>query len=649
MVYRKKGTPEEETTALTKRVSDIASLQGGRLLSLRILDINQMIDLECAKSHSFSLLCRSVIYKDSWCPFCTRGMIYSQDEAAQRLRPSGFKLLSNVSVQKDDVIAECLVCGEQLQAEYGMLLKRQTLCTCQLDIQRRISNTKRVEEYVRKRNGTLIDPRPLAQKEFVTVECDKRHQWDVIVGSLLFGKTWCPECSSNKPRSLDELAEIVASRGGKLKTLDYRGVDGTYQFECSLGHEFSNMFKKVEKGQWCPICSRGSKSEEVARTTLEQLLGKKFPRKRPKWLRNSRGYQMELDGFSEDLSVAFEYQGYQHFESDHWGTDLASRKKDDELKKVLCRAHGVILLELTFRNEYEQFPKEIMRQLKLEGFDLSKYDFSKKIDLSKAYIREDRLLELRDLLANKGIEVLSNAWLGVGQKYRLRCTVCETIWEAKGNSFFNSRRVAGCDYCNRRTPANKQDMSSLIEFAKSHGGKVLSTEYVRRNHKYMWECSKGHIFEGNLNYMKDKSRFCFECEGWQKKSTLTGDEAHAEFLGYGFELREPFTQRSRNLKTTCLKCSYEGFQVLDKLRAGTSNCKGCKLREQEATALRLFAQANIRPLGPFEGRSLPWRSECLKCHSIVSPRASDLERGQGGCKFCGRLASRKKPEVTGNS
>ena len=60
----------------------------------------------------------------------------------------------------------------------------------------------------------------------------------------------------------------------------------------------------VGRGQWCPTCNKGSKSEELARVAFQHAFHASFPKKRPKWLRNDRGRQMELDGFAEELGIA---------------------------------------------------------------------------------------------------------------------------------------------------------------------------------------------------------------------------------------------------------------------------------------------------------------------------------------------------------
>jgi len=325
---------------------------------------------------------------------------------------------------------------------------------------------------------------------------------------------------------LDELRQITEARGGRLLSTEYSNVDTKYDFECVLGHRFSNSFKKVESGQWCPTCNKGRISEEVSRTTFEQLFGVPFQNERPQWLRNSRGRLMEIDGANLELGIGFEYHGAQHFRKNLYIKDdakLAQRREDDVTKERLCREHGIALVVLTHEMTYPEFPEQIRKQLLEHGVDLSRVDFTAPIDLARAYVRTDRLEELRELLAPKNIEVLSTAWLGSDQPYDLKCHTCGYTWSALGNMFFNSRRVAGCDKCHRRKYGEslKLSLAPLVAYATSNGGELLSTDYVKRNHYYRWRCSVGHEFDGNFNNMKHRRQFCPVCEGRMKRKRKT--------------------------------------------------------------------------------------------------------------------------------
>jgi hypothetical protein len=120
----------------------------------------------------------------------------------------------------------------------------------------------------------------------------------------------------------------------------------------------------------------------------------------------------------------------------------------------------------------------------------------------------------------KNIKVLSPKYIGSNSYVELRCLICNHKWSAKGNAFFNNRRIAGCDKCNRRKAGkrNKLSIQHLQEYAKNKGGQLISSKYVQSQYRYSWKCSQGHAFTGIFSEMKYRKQFCPICEGRQIRS-----------------------------------------------------------------------------------------------------------------------------------
>lgn len=86
----------------------------------------------------------------------------------------------------------------------------------------------------------------------------------------------------------------------------------------------------------------------VSETILARIVKGLYPNSkvimhhRPKWLEG-----LELDIYLPEHSLAFEYQGIQHFIAvDHWGgkTQLKKQQEHDERKKTLCKKKGIVLI-----------------------------------------------------------------------------------------------------------------------------------------------------------------------------------------------------------------------------------------------------------------------------------------------------------------
>jgi hypothetical protein len=504
-------------------------------------------------------------------------------------------------------------------------------------------NKNVLDEIARIRGGKVLTTEPITLKEKWLFECSETHTWQAQGSSVKAG-TWCPRCGGSYPRNLSELEKIVEERGGKLLSFEYKGVDATYSFRCNLGHEFQNMFKKVEKGQWCPTCNKGKKSEEIARVTFEHLFGVPFRKVRPTWLRNSRGRLMEIDGYSETLKIGFEYQGIQHFKnSGPYSSNLPLRIQDDELKFKLCLEQGIALFYLTYEDKYEDFPKRIKDQATQFGIDVEGIDFDSEVDLSGAYIRDDRIEELRVLLASKNIRVLSNKWLTSNAKYSLECLVCGHTWQAQGNMFFNSRRVAGCKVCAMKeiAGANKGGLQDLQDFASTFAGQCLATVYVQRRWRYKWRCAKGHLFEGNFNNMKFRNEFCPECEGRAKKELVSSNEAIQKFEEAGLVLLETYKSKRSWVKVRCEKCGTQSRQKFQNLEDGAAPCKACEHKTKNAEALDVMLAAGVQPLEPYVNVTAKWLCRCLTCQNQVTPTYVNVKRGQGACVHCGHEKTKR--------
>jgi hypothetical protein len=60
---------------------------------------------------------------------------------------------------------------------------------------------------------------------------------------------------------------------------------------------------------------------------------------------------LELDGYNQDLKIAFEYQGEYHYMEvpiHQQSRTLEEIQQTDKLKKDLCQRHGVTLIQVPY-------------------------------------------------------------------------------------------------------------------------------------------------------------------------------------------------------------------------------------------------------------------------------------------------------------
>lgn len=111
-----------------------------------------------------------------------------------------------------------------------------------------------------------------------------------------------------------------------------------------------------------------SPGEEIVRQALEEIFERPFPTKRPAFLKNPEtGFNLELDCFNEELGIAAEYQGSQHYEFPNnyhanykQFTDQVYR---DDVKKKLCEEAGVYLIRVPYNVPFNQIKNYIKERL----------------------------------------------------------------------------------------------------------------------------------------------------------------------------------------------------------------------------------------------------------------------------------------------
>lgn len=212
------------------------------------------------------------------------------------------------------------------------------------------------------------------------LECD--HEWEQTYVVVNEG-TGCPECAGNLRKTEDD----YKNKGGK----DYLEIEW-------IGEELPTNTK--EPTLWkCKVCLEeitksygdiitaevgctncGLKSEGECRRILEGLFkDRKFP-KRSKFLYSERlDKWLEYDGYNEDLKLAFEYQGEQHYKyyPKHFHKagyhKFEEQKERDKEKLRLSKEKGIIVIMIPYTcRSYRQKEKFIREQCEKEFMVLSR-------------------------------------------------------------------------------------------------------------------------------------------------------------------------------------------------------------------------------------------------------------------------------------
>tara|TARA_Y100000034_G_scaffold126705_1_gene178347 strand:- start:5106 stop:5891 length:786 start_codon:yes stop_codon:yes gene_type:complete len=150
---------------------------------------------------------------------------------------------------------------------------------------------------------------------------------------------------------LNTLQKYAKLKGGHCTSKTCTNIESIISWECEKQHSWTMSAKFAKKGYWCPICTPFI-NETKARKLLEKILNSTFKKIRPNWLKNPATNQnLELDGYSPKLKIAFEYNGKQHYQPvDIFGgeSSFKSQIRRDELKKQLCKNNNIKLIIIPY-------------------------------------------------------------------------------------------------------------------------------------------------------------------------------------------------------------------------------------------------------------------------------------------------------------
>lgn len=87
--------------------------------------------------------------------------------------------------------------------------------------------------------------------------CARGHEWRATPNQIRL-RTWCLECYRlDKPYrlSIRDLQADASKKGGSCHSTEYKGLEGSYEYECGKGHQFVETgFNVRHTNKWCPTC-----------------------------------------------------------------------------------------------------------------------------------------------------------------------------------------------------------------------------------------------------------------------------------------------------------------------------------------------------------------------------------------------------------
>ena len=274
----------------------IAKSKEGKCLSISMKDRFEKLLWECKKEHQWYASFSSVY--NAWCPICGRERT---NEAARKKSPS-------------------------------IEIIKETLNKIKMEI-----DSSEELNYI---NSTT--PIKIICKEH---KHSYYSNWDYI--RQIKG---CRYCTHQVKRTIEECKTKAIEKEGECLSNIYLGEKIKLKWKCKYNHIWEAGPGNILRDKcWCPTCSKGM-GERICREFFEQIFNKPFPNVRPNWLIGPGKGLMQLDGYNEELCLAFEHDGEQHHRTTTIYTKtpeaLEKRKLIDKTKDEICKQKGIKLIRV---------------------------------------------------------------------------------------------------------------------------------------------------------------------------------------------------------------------------------------------------------------------------------------------------------------
>jgi hypothetical protein len=324
-------------------IREIAHSKGGKLIEIFYDDNNRRkATYICKNNHEWSADASNIA--TSWCKQCSKNKPITQYEVEKLISKLGGKLLSSYTNNLIKISIECNE-GHVWETSFSHIKHSNSWCPkCSNNVP---PTQEMVEQYAIEKYGTCLSTYVNSKTKMQWV-CELGHVWKSDYNHIR-GGDWCPQCSVTRKPTQKEVNMLAKKVGGKCLS-KYINSKTKMNWVCSNGHTWKAVYNTIKRGSWCPHCR--NKTEKYCRDIFECIFGCDFPNTRPNWLRNSTGNKLELDGYSEEIDIAFEYNGIQHYEVATWWNktdkDLAKQQKHDKIKVDTCEEYDVTLIVIPY-------------------------------------------------------------------------------------------------------------------------------------------------------------------------------------------------------------------------------------------------------------------------------------------------------------
>jgi len=339
---------------------EYAKARNGLCLSNEYINTDSKIIFICENNHTWETKSSNVIYNNSWCPKCNKNSKDTISTFKEIAINRGGECLSNEYVNsKMKLLFKCEH-NHTWESIPESIKNNNSWCPiCGDTIPLSIDDMK---EIAKKKNGICLSTVYINNHSNLKWKCSEGHEWLATANRIKSFNTWCPECSGNKRKRIEDMNAVASTKNGKCLSTEYFNAHKNLFWKCEHGHEWVASYHTIKNhNSWCPICNE-SNGENIIRRYLESNNITYESQKRFTECKNKM--PLPFDFHLPNHKILIEYDGIQHYMPiKYFGGEksLSIRKNNDKLKETFCLNNGFNLIRIPYfeRNITEKLDREL--------------------------------------------------------------------------------------------------------------------------------------------------------------------------------------------------------------------------------------------------------------------------------------------------
>jgi len=517
-----------------------------------------------------------------------------------------------------------------------------------------INNIKLAHESAKEHNGKFLSTvfTRVDYKYLWKCENENHESFEAQFNEVRDNNKWCKYCDTRY--HLSDIQKLAEGHKGKCLCLekDFKNNDTDMLFLCANNHEFISRGRYIVAGSWCNICN-DSNGEIISRRILEFIYSCEFTKAHPEFLKNEKGYNLELDGYNEELKIAFEYNGGQHYKHIPFfhKTDDALLKiqERDKLKVILCKQNGIHLIVIPYTvNYYDIYMYILERCINIPENTPLTIDYSiLEMDKSMNTVQQKMLKKVTDFLDIKGAKL-------VDKNYINNYTPLTMLCKRNHNVYLCWTKLCEGNFCEKCTMLDniEKELIKIHHFCRENELELIDDSlYKNRDSVLLWKCvacDDGKEMKyswSELNRLK--TSFSCECRiNADPDMILINIMINiASFCEKNkITLLSKFINRSDLLEWKCVSCDdrKEDFLMswnhLEQRGSYRCDCRkdkeiihGCSLTALE-NINNFCKMYDLKLIGTYKKAIIPTIFQCIKCETTTEISWRELSNKRK--RFC---------------